>query len=91
VTRKKADALNEIMNIHPDKEMILSTVQKEATGIKEPNGSFINCSDLSKICADATTNNKNQVSEKTINYLIIGGSVVLGTTLLTLIIISLRR
>jgi hypothetical protein len=89
--------LKEMMLIHPDREMILATFPKNATGIKEENGEFISCKGKLMNCdgcpfksADAEPE-KKQISEKTINILIISGTVILGSVLLTLIITNVRN
>lgn len=89
VNREKDAALKEMMSVHPDKETLLELCSKPATGIHEETG-FLNsqgCENCKFKNADAEQGQKSfQISERTINLLIIGGSTVLGASLLALII-----
>lgn len=89
-------ALREILQIHPDIEVISDMLKlngkKPATGIPEPNGDFINSiSDGKFKKADGNSATGVGLSEKSINLLIVGGSLVLGTTLLALIITNIVK
>lgn len=96
VLAKGDDGLKQLLLIHPDREALLATLPATMTG--EPgNGGFLNClgkpqngSGCPFSSADATEDKKG-ISEKTINYLIIGGSAVLTATLLTLIIVNIVK
>lgn len=92
VANEGEKALAQIMLIHPDKEAIESLNIKKVTGEKG-NGDFLNfnedCPFKSADGDEATS--KPQLSEKTINMLIIGGSVVLASTLLALIITNIQK
>jgi hypothetical protein len=95
-------ALTEVMSIHPDREAIISSSEgNKITGIKEENGNYLSCAGNCGNCplkksadgaATKTDNTENsKISERTINLLIIGGSTVLATTLIALIISNARR
>jgi hypothetical protein len=94
VNKKGEVALKEVLQIHPDIEIISDMFKmngkKSATGVKEPNGHFINSDDNYKQ-ADGNDAKEVKLSEKSINLLIVGGSVVLGTTLLALIITNIVK
>jgi len=101
VNQGKDDAFKQMMLIHPDREAFMETCLpavngKKADGILDPTGEFISCNG-GKDCASCQYKSADsgvtepKLSEKTINLLIIGGSVVLGATLLTLIIVNVRK
>ncbi|MDD4970777.1 MAG: hypothetical protein PHT07_15225 [Paludibacter sp.] len=93
VSRHGEKAFNEMLPLHPDFQAFSDyfKANTNATGIKEPNGEFLNCAGCpfaKKLSADAVAQppvNKD-VSEKVTNALIIGGSVVLASIMVTIIV-----
>lgn len=77
VKREGEEGLKKIAMIHPDRELILSTVPKNADG----NMSWKNADNDTQEPEKETKG----LSEKTLNTLIIGGAVVLTISLITVI------
>jgi hypothetical protein len=98
VNQGKDQALKQMMLIHPDREIFLETCQpasiKKIDGVLDPSGEFLSCNGNCAGCQYKSADSgveEPKLSEKTINLLIIGGSFVLGATLLTLIIVNVRK
>jgi len=92
LSRDEEKAFAQLLSIHPDLDAFKDYLKgsRTATGVKEENGEFLNCSAcVAKLSADAASINpiqKNGISEKVTNALIIGGSVVLASIMVTIII-----
>jgi hypothetical protein len=98
VSKNEEKGLNDILQIHPDLEAIKNYLKvKSATGMKDPTGEFMYCAGCpaTKMSADAQAPAATQqpvahaaISEKVTNALIIGGSIVLASIMVTVIITS---
>jgi hypothetical protein len=86
------NAIKNILSIHPDLDAMRSFMKSSAIGIKEENGEFLSCSGCPNNpnnlrSADAAPEKEQKgISEKTTNTLIIGGSLVLASIMISVII-----
>jgi hypothetical protein len=83
VKNDKEEGLKKIASIHPDRELIIGTVKTKPVTNPDIN-------QAGQIFADGTgqetTSDKKTFTEKTINTMIIGGAVVLGLALMSIIL-----
>ena len=94
VDKKQDKAFVELLQIHPDLDAIKNylKLKQGITGINEPGSEFLSCEGCpaKKMSADAqpasTPGVQAAISEKVTNSLIIGGSIVLASIMVTVII-----
>lgn len=80
----KEQGLMKIAMIHPDRELILKSANNTNKNMSDAQANFLNA----ESSVNQTVDNKKGISEKTMNLLIISGSVILGITLITIIATS---